>query len=340
MTTTANISTMEDDDARGTAGAWRGFPEGAWSDGIDVRDFIQRNYTPYDGDASFLAGPTPRTLGDLGPAHRDVPRGARARRLHDRRDHAVHHHGARARLHRQGLRGHRRPADRRAAQARDHAERRVAHGRQRARDLRLRGGPRPREDLHRVPQDPQRRRLRRLPAERPGRPLEPHHHRPARRVRPRPHHRRLPPRRPLRRRRPDPRQEAGAHRARHAALGRGRHPRPRGERRAGAGAGRAQADGRVLRLRHLPPRGERPRGRAVAVLRLPGRGEGAERRRDVARPHLDLPRHLPAARHRRGHAHGEPRPRRSSTTSSSSSASSASSAPPSTTPSSRATPPG
>ncbi len=62
MTTTANISTMEDDDARGTAGAWRGFREGAWSDGIDVRDFIQRNFTPHDGDASFLAGPTERTL--------------------------------------------------------------------------------------------------------------------------------------------------------------------------------------------------------------------------------------------------------------------------------------
>ena len=42
--------------------AWKGFSEGPWQDGIDVRDFIQRNYVPYDGDASFLAGPTEKTL--------------------------------------------------------------------------------------------------------------------------------------------------------------------------------------------------------------------------------------------------------------------------------------
>ena len=40
---------------------WAGFTSGPWQDGIDVRDFIQRNYTPYAGDASFLAGPTERT---------------------------------------------------------------------------------------------------------------------------------------------------------------------------------------------------------------------------------------------------------------------------------------
>ncbi len=41
--------------------AWRGFVSGPWQDGINVRDFIQRNYTPYDGDDSFLAGATDRT---------------------------------------------------------------------------------------------------------------------------------------------------------------------------------------------------------------------------------------------------------------------------------------
>jgi formate C-acetyltransferase len=41
--------------------AWRGFVAGPWQDGIDVRDFIQRNYTPYAGDASFLTGATDRT---------------------------------------------------------------------------------------------------------------------------------------------------------------------------------------------------------------------------------------------------------------------------------------
>lgn len=41
---------------------WDGFERGAWTEHIDVRDFIQRNYTPYEGDASFLSGPTDKTL--------------------------------------------------------------------------------------------------------------------------------------------------------------------------------------------------------------------------------------------------------------------------------------
>ena len=43
--------------------AWTGFVTGPWTDHVDVRDFIQRNYTPYTGDSSFLAGPTARTTG-------------------------------------------------------------------------------------------------------------------------------------------------------------------------------------------------------------------------------------------------------------------------------------
>ena len=41
--------------------AWKGFESGPWTESINVRDFIQRNYTPYDGDSSFLAGPTEKT---------------------------------------------------------------------------------------------------------------------------------------------------------------------------------------------------------------------------------------------------------------------------------------
>ncbi|GHI89192.1 formate C-acetyltransferase [Streptomyces xanthophaeus] len=41
--------------------AWEGFKGGLWRDAVDVRDFIQQNYTPYEGDDSFLAGPTERT---------------------------------------------------------------------------------------------------------------------------------------------------------------------------------------------------------------------------------------------------------------------------------------
>ncbi len=43
------------------AKAWEGFVPGNWSEEIDVRDFIQKNYTPYLGDQSFLEGPTDDT---------------------------------------------------------------------------------------------------------------------------------------------------------------------------------------------------------------------------------------------------------------------------------------
>lgn len=41
--------------------AWRSFQAGKWQEEINVRDFIQKNYTPYEGDASFLKGTTERT---------------------------------------------------------------------------------------------------------------------------------------------------------------------------------------------------------------------------------------------------------------------------------------
>ena len=41
--------------------AWTGFKGGRWQEEINVRDFIQKNYTPYDGDKSFLQGPTEAT---------------------------------------------------------------------------------------------------------------------------------------------------------------------------------------------------------------------------------------------------------------------------------------
>ena len=40
---------------------WKGFEKGDWQSEINVRDFIQRNYTPYEGDSTFLAGPTEKT---------------------------------------------------------------------------------------------------------------------------------------------------------------------------------------------------------------------------------------------------------------------------------------
>lgn len=70
MTTTASAADM-------ITTAWAGFTNGPWQDKIDVRDFIQKNYTPYDGDDSFLAGPTARTtkvwdtLAAMFPAERE-----------------------------------------------------------------------------------------------------------------------------------------------------------------------------------------------------------------------------------------------------------------------------
>ncbi|WP_328433452.1 formate C-acetyltransferase [Streptomyces sp. NBC_00425] len=59
-----------------TTEAWRGFAGARWRELIDVRDFIQANYTPYEGDASFLTGATDRTravwerVGSLFPEER------------------------------------------------------------------------------------------------------------------------------------------------------------------------------------------------------------------------------------------------------------------------------
>ena len=42
--------------------AWRNFTPGKWQQNIDVRDFIQKNCTPYTGDERFLTPPTARTV--------------------------------------------------------------------------------------------------------------------------------------------------------------------------------------------------------------------------------------------------------------------------------------
>lgn len=49
---------------------WNGFRGGNWTENIDVRDFINKNYTPYTGDGSFLSGPTERTRRALGELER------------------------------------------------------------------------------------------------------------------------------------------------------------------------------------------------------------------------------------------------------------------------------
>jgi formate C-acetyltransferase len=57
MAVTAQQAKQKD----GAAAPWRGFQPGLWQTEVNVRDFIQQNYEPYDGDDRFLAGATPRT---------------------------------------------------------------------------------------------------------------------------------------------------------------------------------------------------------------------------------------------------------------------------------------
>lgn len=40
---------------------WDGFKPGEWQEGINTRDFIMTNFTPYSGGPEFLCGPTERT---------------------------------------------------------------------------------------------------------------------------------------------------------------------------------------------------------------------------------------------------------------------------------------
>lgn len=72
MATTAEII-----DTTSTPDAWRDFNPGTWEHRIDVRDFVQENYRPYEGDGAFLSGPTARTqrvwetLCDMFPEERE-----------------------------------------------------------------------------------------------------------------------------------------------------------------------------------------------------------------------------------------------------------------------------
>ncbi|PZR53831.1 formate acetyltransferase [Xylanimonas oleitrophica] len=74
MTTTSDATSAVQDTL---SPAWAGFTSGPWQDSVDVRDFIQRNYTPYEGDDAFLTGPTARTtriwetLSAMFPAERE-----------------------------------------------------------------------------------------------------------------------------------------------------------------------------------------------------------------------------------------------------------------------------
>ena len=77
--------------------AWRDFKGGKWQDRIDVRDFIQKNYTPYTGDESFLQPPTARTEKML-EKYEALCRAAKRRRFEHRYRNRHHRHIFRPRL--------------------------------------------------------------------------------------------------------------------------------------------------------------------------------------------------------------------------------------------------
>ena len=111
--------------------AWEDFVPGAWSDSIDVRDFIQANYRPYEGDAAFLSEPTERTCGlwqqlsDLMAQERATEGGVLDVDVSTPASITAHAPAISI-----VTRSHSRPADRRAVQARDLPVRRLAHGRE------------------------------------------------------------------------------------------------------------------------------------------------------------------------------------------------------------------
>ena len=59
---------------------WRSFQGGAWETEVNVRDFIQKNYHPYDGDELFLGGTNTGYHRSLGSGIRTFQTGERSRR--------------------------------------------------------------------------------------------------------------------------------------------------------------------------------------------------------------------------------------------------------------------
>ena len=78
-----SATTERPTDAVAGGDAWEGFAPGPWQESIDLRDFILRNYTPYDGDASFLAGPTEKTLKVWDHLEKNYLSEERRRRVYD-----------------------------------------------------------------------------------------------------------------------------------------------------------------------------------------------------------------------------------------------------------------
>lgn len=136
--------------------AWKGFHGGEWQRSIDVRSFIQKNWTPYEGDGSFLTGPTRRTRA-VWERCEDLLRQELRKGVLDVETHIVSgiDSFAPGYIDRENevIVGH---SDRRAPQAHRQPVRRNPDGPVRPGAVRLSPGPGDRGPLLPVPQDPQR----------------------------------------------------------------------------------------------------------------------------------------------------------------------------------------
>ncbi len=208
------------------AKAWEGFTEGNWQKDIDVRDFIQKNYTPYEGDESFLADATDKTKHLWKYLDDNYLSVERKQRVYDVDTHTPAGIDAFPAGYIDSpevdnvIVGLQTDVPCKRAMMPNGGWRMVE---QAIKEAGKEPDPEDQEDLHQVPQDPQRRRLRRLHQADQGSSPQQDPHRPAGCLRPRPHHRRLPSCGPVRREHADQVQAARQ----------GLHPVPQRLHRAG-----------------------------------------------------------------------------------------------------------
>ena len=184
-------------------GCWRDFKPGNWCNAVDVRDFIVCNVTPYTGDEKFLAGPSKRTKAvwaKLQPYFQDErKKGVLAVDAKTPSTMLAHKAGYIDRDN-EVIVGLQTDQPFKRAIFPFGGLRMVEAGLKAAG---IEADPQVHRGLHEVPQNPQRRRVRCLHARNHAVSQVRHHHRPSGCLWPRPHHRRLPPRRALWRRAPD-----------------------------------------------------------------------------------------------------------------------------------------
>ena len=267
--------------------AWHGFQPGLWQKEINVRDFIQLNYTPYEGDELFLAGPDPAHENDLWNRLNDMFVEERHKGVLD-----VSQIPSSITAHAPGyidrdneiIVGLQTDAPLKRAIMPNGGLRMVVTA------LKAYGyepDPARRRNVHQVPQDAQRRRVRCLHRRRAALPQFAYSDRPARRLRPRPDHRRLPACALYGVARLIEHKQEEKRSARRRHVHRRDHSRPRGAERTDSRPEGTAEDGRQLRLRHLAsrrPTPARPSNGSTSAISAPSRNRTGQPCRWAGRP--------------------------------------------------------